>query len=177
MYSTFSIVVLAVTLGISASAGAQRIDDKGRALTGIGPIGIVVEDIEGNIERYGLTRELLHNSADSSLRRNGVPITKSSTSPFIYVHTVTLRLPDRAAFVYCINIELKQPNITIKPNAPWMPILTTIWERGTIGYVPFTDSLPGVVRNAVLEYVDKFSLAYLRANPTSKKNPLDAVKP
>ena len=174
MYSTFSIVVVAVVLGLSASVDAQRIDDKGRALTGIGPIGIVIENIKPNAQHHGLTKKLLRFATELSLRRNGIPTTESPVVlSTLHLRVDTLKVPDVEAFVFTFLVTLEQPiyNLATKQN-----MLAYTWQEGYHGYVPSED-LSDTVRNVVLQRIDEFSLDYLMANPTSKKNPLDAVKP
>ena len=180
MYSTFSVVVVAVVLGLSASVDAQELSRQAKFLIGIGPIRIDVGIPSGEAQtnkankRSGLTKELVRNAVELSLRRNGIPISESAM-PVLSVRVFTLGMqgPTLYHFVYCIEFKLLQAATL---EGTFESIFAIIWENTLIGHSP-SEKVPNQIRIGVLNLTDHLSLDYLRANPTSKKNPLDAVKP
>ena len=173
------VVVLACVLGLAGRAGAQDEIAAVDALVGIEPVAVVVEDMSDVAEQDGLTRAMLQAAVEDRLRQAGVPRAEEP-GPYLYVNVNAMKLTSEPAYVYSIDVQLKQRVQIVRagdvteatgqtgsasPHVATGPVTVgaTTWSAGAIGYAP-TEVLADV-RDAVVAYVDDFSRAYFAANP------------
>ncbi len=111
-----------------------------------------------------------------------MPITGKTSAPILFVLVNILKHAELAIHIYSLEfglVQLADP-IRVPPNNESTHTIT--WQFSYTGYGSL-ETLQDVFRETVLLFADKFSLDYLRANPTDQKNPTirywpqNAVKP
>jgi hypothetical protein len=145
-------------------------------LSGLDGISVVIEDLDKDAQKAGLTQERLETVVALRLRRAGIPIFKHSTeqkgNPFLYVKVNALNIENSPLFAYTVNVELCQ-DVWIQRESPLEKntfkgfSAATTGERRTMGYAGRS-----VFANTVVEvvegFVDDFALAYLTNKEAEK---------
>jgi hypothetical protein len=160
--TTLTWLLLVVTPQAVGDSVLQR-----RTLVGLKGVHVLVEAINPDAEKDGLSRTLLQTDIELKLRRAGVPVfTEEETfgvpgSPVLDLDVGLLKNPSG---VYAFGVDLaliQEVNLT---RAPRVEIGAATWRAtSTIGIVG-TAKLSSV-RETVKDKVDQFINAYLAANP------------
>jgi len=132
-------------------------------LKGITAIRVVVEPLNPEAERDGLTKDQLQTDVELRLRKAGIRVTSSlEESEWSYLHlNVNPVKGSSGLYAYHISLEFEQGVIlgrdrNISLSAPtW-----SVAEVGIIGAQRLRD-----VRGDVADLADKFIKAYLEQNP------------
>jgi len=146
--------------GFAADDGSTR-----QSLRGIKGIYVSVENIDLEVERYGLTRDRIRSDVESSLQKAGIKTIpredwyEISGNPFLYVDAHVLKLRTTKEFIYSINIALKQ-NVYLT-REPVEILEATTWSLGSVTGI--TGKLEKI-RDSVKKQVERFIKAYLSAN-------------
>jgi hypothetical protein len=163
-FCSFSIVLFLLTLP------AWPFDDPpARAtLKGIDAVLVIIEPLDPQAKRDGLTRDQLQTDVEVRLRKagikvsSGVPIGSSEILSPLHLMVKALERSPSQRCVYAINLELLQDVALLrKPNATW---LAPTWDHYYLGEVG-ADRFSRQVRDNVADLVDKFINAYLEQNP------------
>jgi hypothetical protein len=129
-------------------------------LKGVGIVEVVVEAMDPNAERDGLTRSELQTEIEARLRQAGITVGSNLTG-HLYV-TVDTAKGDKGQ-TYAYNVEVEYVQQVVLPRDPQAPIYVPTWETGGVGLIG-ADRLREV-RQDVANYVDQFIKAYLEQNP------------
>lgn len=127
-------------------------------LRGIGPIDVLVENMDLEDEQDGLTKQMLQTAVELRLRQNGIPIDENA-SPYLNVNVNAMK-HDTGLYALCIQVSLKQP---VRLVTGLVTTRATTWDVGTVG-IGGANNLRQA-RDAVLDYIDQFSNDYLAVNP------------
>ena len=145
------------------------------------PIQISVES-DGDASKGGVTVEMLERTVELGLRKNNIPAELTSralsTYPRMYVLMNTIEIPMGQYGSYlAYKIEMSFQcfdEFTPTTRAHWRAWGGTLlyswrdyWTRGVLGYARF-DTFPHLVRDALSEMLDLFSLEYLKARDEAK---------
>jgi hypothetical protein len=160
---------LILALLLLASTGAQGLDtEENRAtLRGLNGVRVVVEAIEPNIEREGLTRQQILTDAELRLRKAGIRVLTEQERfsapgrPWLCVRVLTYQVPGLMAYALTIEVQLYQ-NTSLE-RAPHLTVSTVTWSTSSIGAAGRIH-----VRNMyslVTDRVDRVINAYLSVNP------------
>ena len=146
---------VAITVAFPATAQSSKRD----ALTGIGPIRVVIEGISlPSVDQGRLSDTMLQTAVELRLRQNDVPV-DDEVVPYLYVRVNAVTTGD-GLYGYGIDVELKT---IVQIEATGREAWATIWDMGsaaTIGGNHLRD-----LRDTVLDHVDQFSNDYLAVNP------------
>lgn len=139
------------------------------------PVQIAVE-IDGDVKKGGVTDRMLENAVELGQRRNDIPAEPISdakaTFPRMYVLLTAIEIPvgEYGSYLaYKIEIALQcLDEFTPATRAHWRvwdgPYSSwrDYWTHGLLGYARF-DTFSDMVRDALSEMLDRFSVEFLRA--------------
>jgi len=158
---------LALTLWTGLSflfAGDQK--HNRASLGGIKEFYVVVEKVDPEIEKEGLTQDQICTDIESRLRKAGIKtIPKADAfdvagSPYLYVNADVLKLGATREYIYSINTAFKQD--VYLAREPVMVLGAATWSTGeTIG---ITGSLQKI-RASIAAQVEQFVGAFHDVNP------------
>lgn len=130
---------------------------------------MVVEGMNADAERDGLTTAQIRTDVELRLRKAGIPLRsvgeekRQRGEPYLYVNIATLRSSNAPVYAVNVSVELKQdvrlernPSISCPGAATWQ-------TTGTVGV--FHPSRLADSRKIVQDMTDEFANAYLSENP------------
>jgi hypothetical protein len=151
-------VVLLFVPCLTRSAGDAPLDRA--TLKGIAAVGIVVDTIDLDLQKLGVTQDVLAARMEGKLNDANVKVDK--TSPEFIAIRITQAHASRGPFALSVTAGLYQP-VTLT-RSPTVKTATQTWE---VESVLMAD--PKQVQSASLETVDeladRFVKAYRQANP------------
>jgi len=154
-------IVLAVALLLLAGLARAADDEEGRAsLKGIASFEVVVEGIQPDAERDGLTQSQIQTEVEARLRQAGIKVVASS--PYMLYVNVDTTKKNMGSYAYNIYVSFEQP-VTLLRDTKRVQTFAVTWSVGSIGTVG-SDRLRDV-RSDVSDLVDQFITAYLEQNP------------
>ena len=157
-------VLTLVACVIAVTAAHAQPDGERASLTGIGPVGVLVEELDPEHERDGLTVELLRTGVESRLRQHGILLGEPFVNPTLYVSVDAVRWLAEPSYVYSANLEVRQI-VQIRATKRVVYGATT-WNHGVIGTIQASRLRD--IRETVLDLVDEFSEDYLAVNPPAR---------
>ncbi len=127
-------------------------------------VSVLIDSPVGSAVEIGLTENFVQTAAELRLRQNGVPITNSTSGPYLRVGVIILPTQSgeqTRGYAYLVSVELYEVVMSIRTRA--VEVVIT-WATSILGVGP-PDSARNDIRELVVEYIDQFSNAYLTANP------------
>ena len=159
-----AVVALLVTLlllpGVSHAIMLRQ-----TALVGLKGITVLVEDMNPQAERLGLTTAEIQTDVELRLRKAGIRVLtekESAEMPGIHILYVRVNTNIKSGSALCavnISVVLKE-DVTLETG---FPTVGTIWNTEAVGSVE-TDNIRKI-RGSVGDLVDRFINDYLEANP------------
>ena len=172
MYSFFRLGVVGgvilhfVLSDFSSYAIASDVQYNRASLRGLKGVYVSVEGLSPEIQKDGLTEDLIRRDVESKLRMAEIrPLSKQERfdvmgSPHLSVNVNALILRDTREYVYSIQVTFRQ---NVYPERePILVLGATTWSVG--GIIGITHSLDKI-RASVKGQVDEFIRAYLSVNP------------
>jgi len=167
--SSLSVLILVMIVVFSLGVGPKAVAaDEQQTLAGLFGVEVVVENMDRDIERDGITEKSLQTTVELRLRQAGIRILSNTErlrapgNPYLYLDIQTLK--DRNENFYAYSIELKLNEIVRLDRNPNVMESATTWHaRGRIGLVGVQRLQ--ALRRSVGEMVNQFINAYLAANP------------
>lgn len=138
---------------------------KQTALVGLKGVHVLVEEMDPQPERMGLSKAQIQTDVELRLRKGGVMVlTKEEMQetpgmPYLYLDVDTFFNSDIHLVAFSIRVELHE-SVTL---ARGFKTVGAIWETHSIGDVG-KDNIREI-RNSIGDKVDKFINDYLAANP------------
>lgn len=127
---------------------------------------VLVESLNLDMEKDGLTKDQLRKEVESQLRNAGVRVStreekfKTAGNPQLYVNINLLKSSSPFAYAYSVEISLEQEvSLVRKPN---MRTAATTWSQGSVGIVGIANL--GAIRETVRGRVGHFIHDYFAAN-------------
>lgn len=154
---------LMMTLFVGIISPTVRADDSGPSratLKGIMAVRVLVEDLDDDATKTGLTKEAIQTDVELKLRLAGMRVVAQDEdltlpgAPYLYVAVNVL--PLQAA---CITVALHQ-SVLLQRNGEFTAGVAT-WDLTGVMSNPNAQS----IRNAIKDYVDRFLNAWLSVNP------------
>jgi len=158
-------VIFLCQLSIASFLFAYDTQTSRQSLRGLKGIYVEVEKIEPEIEKDGLTKNLIQRDVELELKKAGIKtLTKdvwftTTGSPYLYVNANILKLRASKEYIYSINIALRQNVYPVRE--PIEVIGATTWSIG--GIVGITYDL-NKIRSSIKGQVDTFIKTYLAIN-------------
>jgi hypothetical protein len=159
---------------VSIDVSKIKFVGKGRdTLVGLPGVHVLVEEINPEAQKYGLTKQALQTDVELQLRRYGIKVIseeemlRTKGMPYLYIRlNCVIRDPSSA-----ISIEVKLEEIALLTTR--YPVMAcsnaTTWEKCIVAIVGVLKI--ETVREDVRDLVNEFINDYLAANP--KKEPVE----
>jgi hypothetical protein len=155
-------IISVLILGSSLSFADDR-DDRA-SLRGIEGVRIVVEDLDPEVVKDGLTEGQIRADVDLKLSVAGIKVLseeenrKEKGHPWLYVNAAIMKT-DSGSYVYTIFIEFNQDVRLVRD--PDVEVSIGTWE---VVHTGMTEKLSHI-RERVKTHVDEFVNAFLSVNP------------
>jgi hypothetical protein len=126
---------------------------------------VFIEDIDSDVEKYGLTKSLLKEQVESRLRHADIPVLTANEAfnmpgrPYLYLN-LTTHDTGVELYSYSIRIEFNQDVSMIRD--PSIKASATTWIANVVGIVG-AQNLPAVTED-VTQLTNQFVRDYLAAN-------------
>ena len=129
-------------------------------LRGLHTVGVVVDPLDPELIRQGVTEDILKTRIEGRLRDGGIAVDKSATE-FVGLRVMHVRA-SRGPYALCLSIGVYQPVLLVRDKA-----VKTATETWAVETVLMAD--PRVVGRESLHSVDELATrlveAYRQANP------------
>jgi hypothetical protein len=158
MKKLLAVLVLGLALPAPVYADDEHHDDE--SLRGVGPFKIIVEQLDKDARRAGLTEQALLDEVEYELRGKGLPVDNNRGSPFLYVRVGTGK-GSVQQLVYDIEVSFHQYATLEASNNRF---LVRSWEDVSYGFAGQKVYVQAI-RDGVLKSVQGFGLAYMRTHP------------
>jgi hypothetical protein len=148
------------------------VDKQRDVLKGLTGVFVVVEAMRPEVEKIGLTSQVIQTDVELELRRFGIRVLSNDErmamlgSPYLYVN-VNAGMSRGDKLWGSLNIRLNEQVILVRQS---IVCRTFTWQSQMI----FTGDTEQEVRNLVKERVDEFINDYLAANPKEQASIKDA---
>ncbi len=155
-------VLLVVAEPVRAEDERQR-----QTLAGLRGVSIVVEDVNPDAEKDGLTAETLHADMQQKLRQAGVAVltedqaARAPGAPHLYLKLSAMK-HGGGFYAYHIQLGVRQ-NVILLRASRGIVFVTTWSATEVLGTVAWAN-LPSI-RDDVKARVDQFIKAYFAVNP------------
>lgn len=140
-------------------AGAQLFVPTGKdTLRSLPGVEVIVEPLQPEIERAGLTRAAIRAEVVRRLSSGGIRVyatqaeNASPAKPYVYVNVNALGLPRGAGYAVAVQVQVRQTLRSVVTESSIVDALT--WDALTVLHVT-RDTMPDV-RPAIDQFVDQF---------------------
>jgi hypothetical protein len=140
-------------------------------MRGLQGVEVLVEEFGSDVERDGLTRDMLLTACELELRTHGVPVlsleesVRVTGSPVLYLNVTMLK--DEGAYAFSIVIQLQEDASLLR--RPDLRVSGIVWRHGEIGTIGSRRIRE--LRDRAIDLVDQFANLYLAANPRKATAP------
>jgi hypothetical protein len=148
-----TIVILLAANGTTTAQNSQRDN-----LKGIGPLDLIINGLQPDLERGQLTRAMLQTVVEDRLYQSGISLNKTA-DPYIVLRVNSFAINED---LYAYSIDL-QVNTSVMLVETGQVTIATIWSIAALGRVSAT-RLPTII-NDVINQVDKLADDYVAVNP------------
>ncbi len=141
--------------------------DQKKVLRGLKGVKVIVNYIPPEIERLGLTRELIQNTVETKLRKLGIKVYNKSAMSTLFVRMNAINVKSKRIVIFHIGLNLVEWTYLkrgVGTVGDLMEVHATDWYNGKPGFV--NTSSVKIILKTVEELVDKFSYDYLAVNPS-----------
>ena len=152
------VMVLCLT-GLAADAYGQMYISTGRdTLRGLPGVEVLVEGLQPELERSGLTGAAIRADVEQRLRARGISVyasqadNPSPAKPYLYVHINALPLQRPEGYAIAVQLQLRQTLRSLVTSSNIVNAMT--WDTHNVLGVP-TPNLQSV-QAEVRDYVDRF---------------------
>ena len=154
-----TLIVGLVLVGGGADANAQMFVSTGRdTLRGLPGVEVIVEGLQPELERAGLTGAAIRGDVEKRLRDGGIAVYASQTAnpslakAYLYVHINALVLPQAAGYAVAVQVHLRQ---TLRSPVTGSNIVNAMtWDAENV--VGVATAAVQDVRAELLTFVDQF---------------------
>jgi hypothetical protein len=136
-------------------------------LRGLPGVRLIVEKINAEVERDGLTTDLVRTTAETRLRTAGIrllsqdEVTMTQGRPTIQILVQTSR--SDSLYAYCVEVSVWQEMVQIHRQTS-LPVWVRSWvTENVVGIKPHKNI--HVLKTTVEGLVDEFIRAYMAVNP------------
>lgn len=148
----------AVVMLLACPALAQQASRRA-SLRDIGPIRVVVENLNEYAQRAGMRTDTLRNAVERQLEDQEIPVDESGN---VWLYSAVNVIPTAdGRYAFCVTVQLMQPTV-VAGNG--LEMTATTWDASYLEIGAASD-LGINARHAVLEQVDRFIADYLGVNP------------
>lgn len=146
---------LVIGFVFAGSILAQPIESKTGLESDSISIPVVVENLDDEAQKIGLSKDRIEARVNDVLRKNGLKPAENITGPFL---SVRVSINGSASY---IQLQFQRGVVYSGGNKEWM-IHAVTWERGIIGRLGSSGATE--VLNGISELSEVFANAFLKAN-------------
>ena len=157
--STRIVATLVLIAGAAPNASAQMFVPTGRdTLRGLPGVEVVVEPLERDLERDGLTPVAIQADVERRLRAGGIIVYTSQTEnpseakAYLYVHVNSLEVSGQDFYVIGVQVQLRQTLRSLVTASNIVDAMT--WDAHDVLAVRIGQVTS--VRETIQSYVDQF---------------------
>jgi hypothetical protein len=150
---------VAAFAGTAPSVSAQMFVPTGRdTLRGLPGVEVVVEELQPEIAREGLSRASIQSDVVAQLKAAGIRVypsqmaNASQAKAYLYVHVNALTLPRQAGYALAVQVHLRQTLVSRVTGSNVVNAMT--WDAHNVLGVP--DSDLRLVRREIRSFVSQF---------------------
>jgi hypothetical protein len=158
MHRTILLVVLLAVCGTGLVAGDAALDRA--TLRGLKPFNIVIDPLDPQLEKAGLSADTIRSRIDTRLRHAGIPLDNNA------IEFVGLRIDSmlvrKGPNSLCLSLAFYQP-VALARDAK-IRTATQTWDVHTMLVVP-SKQIVQAAQDAVDQLADQFINAYRSVNP------------
>lgn len=154
------VIVLSLLYG---AAPLFALDDEILSLRGLSALFVLVEIVDPEIEKDGLTREEIQKDTEQRLRKAGIRVLsknewlRTKEGAYLYVN-INARKSGYGVYMSGISLELVQKVLLVRN--PKTEVFAATWSRQLLGQGGYLDR----VRYSVQDVVDLFLNSWAKAN-------------
>ena len=136
-------------------------------LRGLPGVRLIVEKVDAEVERDGLTTDLVRTTAETRLRAAGIhllsqdEVTMTQGRPTIQILVQTAR--SDSLYAYCIEVSVWQEMVQIHRQTS-LPVWVRSWVTESVVGIKSRKNIH-VLKTTVEDLVDSFIHAYVAVNP------------
>lgn len=168
-FGMLSVALISTLLLFSLNfpVSAWELSSPEESLKGLKGVHLVITGINYVFEQAGITKVQLRNEIELKLLANGIRIFPEGVAkieadaPYLYITVNAMKAPNEL-FFYSIKTELKQWVSIFRDKN--IVVYAPTWSTDVMG-ITGQPNLQNIVREGVLDSVDKFCRAYLDVNP------------
>ncbi len=157
MHRQLLVTLTTIVILVAANPTTTAQNSKRENLKGIGPLDLIIEDLQPDLERGQLTRAMLQTVVEDRLHQSGISLSKTA-DPYIYLNVNSFAINED---LYAYSIDL-QVNASVTLAETGQVTVATIWSVAALGRVS-SARLPTII-NDVINQVDKLANDYVAVN-------------
>lgn len=166
------IVALVAVLwwGGASTGGWAQTEAKRGSLRGLKGVGVVVEALQPEAEREGLTKSQLRTDVELALRQAGIRVLSEEESlaepggPYLYINLNTVKSEVLYAFVsYSFSLQISLRQDATLTRDPSIKVNAMTWQTSVLGSVSAANLQD--LRKTLRDSLDQFINDYLAVNP------------
>ena len=155
------IVIASALLVLPTSAWGSDSPSARATLKGITELQVVVETIDPEVERHGLTQVQLQTDLELRLTQAGIKVVSSAPAS-LCVNIQFMRIMLYRVYAYWLEVAIRQP-VRLDRDLRLSHVAAPTWSLSGSGVIP--PQRVRELRSRVIEQVDQFISAYLKQNP------------
>ena len=163
--SVLLLLVIIIRFYIPELSAQTYVTEERETLRGLRGCCVLIESLDKEIVRAGLTRSVLKTDVELRLRKAGITVLTEEQSlrtpggPYLYVNINAIKIERTDLFVYDAEVEFIQ-NVILSRNRSIETGATT-WDHSFTGITPNLRT----IRESVRDSIDRFMNDYLAVNP------------
>ncbi|MBA4392847.1 MAG: hypothetical protein C0407_04775 [Desulfobacca sp.] len=142
--------------------------DQKESLKGLQGLGILVEPLDPEIEKAGISRGQLKQEVELKLRQAGIRVltekerVKAPGKPYLYVNLNAYNWREEVIYGYSLKIDFNQ--LILLDRDKNIGCFATTWYGGSAGMIG-ANKFEYVIRAELVGTLDKFITDYVAVNP------------
>lgn len=142
--------------------------DQKESLRGLKGLFILVEPLNPEVEKAGISREQLRGEVELKLRQAGIRVFREEQrleepgQPYLYINLNAYSWREEVIYGYSFKVDLNQ--LVILKRDPKIGCFGTTWYSGSAGIIG-ANKLKSFIRMELADTLDKFINDYSAVNP------------
>ncbi len=142
--------------------------DQKESLRGLKGLFILVEPLNPEVEKAGVSREQLKREVELKLRQAGIRVfneeqrMEEPDQPYLYINLNGYSWREEVIYGYALKVDLNQ--LVILNRDPKIGGFGTTWYSGSAGIIG-ANKLKNFIRKELADTIDKFISDYSAVNP------------
>jgi hypothetical protein len=142
--------------------------DQKESLKGLQGLGILVEPLDPEIEKAGVSREHLKQEVELKLRQAGIRVltekerVEAPGKPYLYINLNAYSWREEVIYGYSLKIDFNQ--LILLDRDKKIGSFGTTWYSGSAGMIG-ANKLKTFIKTELVDTLDKFITDYLAVNP------------